>query len=152
MPETVMNGDAKSITSHTDKLSWRISFVKLGRITVSLPLGALFVCFISAIIFKFDEVNQTVCEVCFTFKHCTQCICLDVIFCSQLMGSCRCFVALLSSSLWIVTVCDLCECMVLSKIRWVNERIIVAMLTLSLPVIISRCTYVARKTKKNYCL
>jgi len=60
-----MNGDAKSIPSHTEKVSWRLSFVTLGRITVSLPLGALFVCFISAIIFQFDEVNQTVCEVGF---------------------------------------------------------------------------------------
>lgn len=63
MPETVMNGDAKLIPSHTDKISWRISFVTFGRITVTLPLGALFVCFISAIIFQFDEVNQTVCKV-----------------------------------------------------------------------------------------
>ena len=66
MTESVMNGDAKSIPLHRDKLSWRVSFVTLGRITVTLPLGALFVCFISAIIFKFDEVNQTVCEVCFS--------------------------------------------------------------------------------------
>ena len=68
MTETVMNGDAKSIPSHTDKLSWRVSFVTLGRITVSLPLGALFVCFVSAIIFQFDEVNQTVCQVCSPVK------------------------------------------------------------------------------------
>jgi len=65
MPATVMNGDAKTISSYPDnKLAWRVSFVTLGRITVSLPLGALFVCFISAIVFQFDEVNQTVCEVC----------------------------------------------------------------------------------------
>ena len=64
-----MNGDAKSIASHnTDKISWRVSFVTLGRITVSLPLGALFVCFFSAIIFQFDEVNQTVCQVCFQIR------------------------------------------------------------------------------------
>jgi len=69
MTETVMNGDAKSIHSHTDKLSWRVSFVTLGRITVSLPLGALFVCFVSAIIFQFDEVNQTVCQVCFPIQR-----------------------------------------------------------------------------------
>ena len=34
------------------------------------------------------------------------CISHDFIFCSQLMGSCRCFVALLSSSAWIATACD----------------------------------------------
>ena len=75
-----MNGDAKSISSHTDKLSWRVSFVTLGRITVSLPLGSLFVCFVSAVIFQFDEVNQTVCEVRFTIL-CTG----NVISRSQLM-------------------------------------------------------------------
>ena len=65
MTDTVMNGNAKSIASHADKLSWRVSFVTLGWITGCLPLGALFVCFISAILFQFDEVNQTVCQVCF---------------------------------------------------------------------------------------
>jgi len=64
MSETVMNGDAKPLASHADRLSWRVSFVTMGRITVALPLGALFVCFMSAIMFQFDEVNQTVCQVC----------------------------------------------------------------------------------------
>jgi len=51
-------------------------------------------------------------------------ICLDFIFCSQLMGSCRRLVALLPSSVWIVAVCDRCECTVLSKMEWKQMKYI----------------------------
>ena len=34
------------------------------------------------------------------------CVLVDFIFCSYLMGSCQCFVASLSNSLWIATACD----------------------------------------------
>ena len=44
------------------------SYLKLdstlfGRVTVSLPLGGLIVCFIASTLFKFNEVNKTVCHV-----------------------------------------------------------------------------------------
>lgn len=61
-----MNGGARAVqtaTNDNNRVTWRINFMTIGRITVSLPLGSLLVCFISAIIFQFDEVNQTVCEV-----------------------------------------------------------------------------------------
>jgi len=44
------------------------------------------------------------------------CLC----FCRPYLSSCRCFVAVLSSWLWIFTACDCCECMVLGKMKW-NE-------------------------------
>jgi ABC-type spermidine/putrescine transport system permease subunit II len=40
-----------------------VSFTTFGRITVSLPLGALAVCFVTAMLFSFDEVNPTMCGV-----------------------------------------------------------------------------------------
>jgi len=43
---------------------------------------------------------------------------VDFIFCSYLMGSCQCFVAFLSSSLWIATACD---CWLLEQNK-TNER------------------------------
>jgi hypothetical protein len=59
-----MNGDAKPVpTALPDKIALRIRFVTVGRITVSLPLFSLIICFFSAIIFQFDEVNKTVCNV-----------------------------------------------------------------------------------------
>ena len=48
------------------------------------------------------------------------CVLVDFIFCSYLMGSCQCFVALLSSSLWIATACD-CWLLEQNKMKW-NEN------------------------------
>ncbi len=42
----------------------KISFDKLfAPLTVSMPLGAMLLCFTTAVIFQFDEVNKTVCAV-----------------------------------------------------------------------------------------
>lgn len=41
----------------------KLDFYLFGRVTVSLPLGALVVCFVWSILFKFNEVNKTVCHV-----------------------------------------------------------------------------------------
>ena len=50
------------------------------------------------------------------------CVLVDFIFCSYLMGSCQCFVAFLSSSLWIATACD-CRLLEQNKMNeWMNEK------------------------------
>lgn len=62
--EITMNGDATPVpTALPDKIALRIRFITVGWITVSLPLVSLIVCFFSAIIFQFEEVNKTVCNV-----------------------------------------------------------------------------------------
>jgi len=63
-------------------------------------------------------------------KYATQPLC----YLARLLHSFRCFVALMSSSAWCVTVCVRCECMVLSKIneltvRRVNKKLRDAILT-----------------------
>ena len=40
-----------------------IPMSKLSVITVSFPLCSLFFCFITSLLTKFDEVNETVCGV-----------------------------------------------------------------------------------------
>lgn len=65
-----MNGETKTVqaaAANHDLL--KIGFVKFSRITVSLPLGALIFCFFSAIIFQFDAVNETVCNVSTWLSH-----------------------------------------------------------------------------------
>jgi len=52
------------------------------------------------------------------------CVLVDFIFCSYLMGSCQCFVAFLSSSLWIATACD-CWLLEQNKTKWTNETNVV---------------------------
>jgi len=50
------------------------------------------------------------------------CVLVDLIFCSCLMGSCQCFVAFLSTSLWIATACD-CWLLEQNKMNeWMNEK------------------------------
>ena len=49
------------------------------------------------------------------------CVLVDFIFCSYLMGSCQCFVAFLSSSLWIATACD-CWLLEQNKMKKMNEK------------------------------
>lgn len=43
---------------------YSISVRKLACVTVALPFFALFVCFITAYIFQFDDVHETHCRVC----------------------------------------------------------------------------------------
>lgn len=42
---------------------FKLPFKVFGRVTVSLPLFSLIFCFVTAILFKFDDVNKTVCNV-----------------------------------------------------------------------------------------
>lgn len=42
---------------------YRVDFRRFGLVTVSLPLCSLIFCFFSAVIFQFDAVNETVCDV-----------------------------------------------------------------------------------------
>ena len=42
---------------------YRLDFLTFGRITVALPLLSLIFCFLTCIIFKFEQVNKTVCNV-----------------------------------------------------------------------------------------
>jgi post-GPI attachment to proteins factor 2 len=59
-----MNGETKSVhAAPASRDLFKIDFVKFGRITVSLPLFSLIFCFFSAIIFQFEAVNETVCNV-----------------------------------------------------------------------------------------
>ena len=41
----------------------KIPFNTFAPVTVSLPLFSLIFCFVTALLFKFDEVNKTVCQV-----------------------------------------------------------------------------------------
>lgn len=68
---TILNGDSvqvKTLKGHSDGCSplFRIGFSLLARVTVVLPFGALVFCFVTAIIFQFEEVNKTVCNVSIT--------------------------------------------------------------------------------------
>lgn len=66
--QVIMNGDATPVsTVLPDKMSLKIRFVTVGRITVALPLVSLLVCFLSAVAYQFEEVNKTVCNVCSNF-------------------------------------------------------------------------------------
>lgn len=43
---------------------YKINFKYVCLCTVSIPLGALIVCFISAYIFQYDDIHETHCRVC----------------------------------------------------------------------------------------
>ena|SRR6218665_1974022 len=66
---TILNGDSvqtKTLKGHGGNGCsplFRIGFSLLARVTVVLPFGALVFCFVTAIIFQFEEVNKTVCNV-----------------------------------------------------------------------------------------
>ena len=42
---------------------FKISLALFGQLTVSFPVIAIIGCFVSAMIFQFDEVNLTMCKV-----------------------------------------------------------------------------------------
>lgn len=44
-------------------LYYSLPLQKLASTVVSLPLTALIVCFVSAVIFQFDDVHETHCKV-----------------------------------------------------------------------------------------
>jgi len=46
-----------------DRLHYRLSMETFARVTVSLPVSAIIGCFVTAIYFQFDAVNETVCHV-----------------------------------------------------------------------------------------
>lgn len=56
MGTKVINGKAEDVL-----LS--INFRRIAIVTVSLPAVSLLYCFVTGIIFRFDEVNETVCKV-----------------------------------------------------------------------------------------
>lgn len=69
-----MNGDAAAVNEAPTGANdcpraaegtdlYRLDFKRFGRVTVALPLGSLIFCFFSAVIFQFDAVNETVCNV-----------------------------------------------------------------------------------------
>ena len=58
-----MGVEVERKTERVQGTLWRVDFQTFGRITVALPLFSLVFCFLTAIIFKFDEVNKTVCQV-----------------------------------------------------------------------------------------
>jgi post-GPI attachment to proteins factor 2 len=67
---TLLNGDPvqvkKTLKGHGGDGCcplFRIGFSVLARVTVVLPFGALVFCFVTAVIFQFEEVNKTVCNV-----------------------------------------------------------------------------------------
>lgn len=47
----------------------KVSFRQLCLVTVSLPLCALVVCFITAYIFQPDEIHETHCRVRYLFNN-----------------------------------------------------------------------------------
>ena len=46
-----------------DRIFLRVPFWPFAAVTVSLPAFSLAICFITAFIFRFDDVNETMCEV-----------------------------------------------------------------------------------------
>ena len=48
---------------------FKISLAIFGQLTVAFPVIAIVGCFISAMIFQFDEVNLTMCKVCRVKLH-----------------------------------------------------------------------------------
>ena len=48
---------------HIENLLLTVPFDLFGKITVSLPLFGLVYCLSTGLLFKFDEVNETVCSV-----------------------------------------------------------------------------------------
>lgn len=46
-----------------DNILLQINFLKYAIVTVSLPAISLLWCFVTGIIFQFDQVNETVCKV-----------------------------------------------------------------------------------------
>lgn len=44
---------------------YMLSFKHLCLVTVLCPLAALFICFVTACIFQYDDIHETHCKVCF---------------------------------------------------------------------------------------
>ena len=55
-----------------DRIVLRVPFWPFAVVTVSLPAFSLAICFVTAYIFRFDDVNETMCEVSTTLLlfHC----------------------------------------------------------------------------------
>ena len=55
-----------------DRIVLRVPFWPFAVVTVSLPAFSLAICFVTAYIFRFDDVNETMCEVSTTLFlfHC----------------------------------------------------------------------------------
>lgn len=70
-----MEGTVSTLNAHKGKynthkeeviIHYRINFKYVCLCTVSIPLGALLYCLITAYIFQFDDVHETHCRVgCF---------------------------------------------------------------------------------------
>jgi len=58
-----MGNEARLKTEQVRGTLLKIPFSVFAPVTVSLPLFSLIFCFVTAIIFQFDEVNKTVCQV-----------------------------------------------------------------------------------------
>lgn len=56
-----IKGDERNINNIV--VHYMISFKQLCLVTVSCPLIALFVCFVTAYIFQFNEVHEDHCRV-----------------------------------------------------------------------------------------
>ena len=58
-----MGSEVKQKTEAVRGTLMKVPFKIFAPVTVSLPLFSLIFCFVTAIIFQFDEVNKTVCQV-----------------------------------------------------------------------------------------
>lgn len=61
-PVTKVQSDRKSLQYEEISLC-RWSVRKLAFITIALPFSALVICFITAYIFRYDDVHETHCRV-----------------------------------------------------------------------------------------
>lgn len=61
-PATKVQADRKSLQSKEISLC-RWSVRRLSFITIALPFSALVICFITAYIFRYDDVHETHCRV-----------------------------------------------------------------------------------------
>ena len=54
---------ADASSSSNEKINLKISFFSLGLVTVSLPSVALLICLITAVLFRYDRITETACNV-----------------------------------------------------------------------------------------
>lgn len=63
MAKSTMDSISKKDIRHNAIVYFTLSFRQLCLVTVSLPLVALFICFITAYIFQQDDIHETHCRV-----------------------------------------------------------------------------------------
>ena len=58
-----MGGKTETRVEQIESPLLKLPVLLFGRVTVSLPAFSLIFCFVTAVLFNYDEVNKTVCNV-----------------------------------------------------------------------------------------